>query len=313
MKLSRTLSIAALIFIGAINVNGQNQIHLSQYMFHQPFLNPASMGGLNEFNAALLHRNQWSGVNGAPKISGANTNLPVGTSKLHRIGFTFLSDKIGVNTTTNIGLSYAFKMKFSESTSLSLGATAGTDLMKSELSNVIVTENNDPIYSGNTPMFVLPSLKFGAYFRTKDFYAGFAIPNLLKNEVKYVSAYEGQTSFDITNLHYYLHLGYRYELNNELAILSSALIKEVVGSPMQFDLNLKAMFNEKFGVGISYRTPKKLVALFDIQLHSTIRLGVAYDYNFNEIRDFTFGTAEVMLIYTPKLSSAQPIIMSPRY
>lgn len=72
----KTGLILSLIFGLRPQTMAQQQMHLSQYALHQPFLNPASTAMIKNMNGALVYRHQWTGFEGAPKVAGVNFNVP---------------------------------------------------------------------------------------------------------------------------------------------------------------------------------------------------------------------------------------------
>ena len=50
-------------------VHAQQEVMTSQYMFNGLFLNPAYAGSHPYTSASLLHRDQWTGMAGAPTTS----------------------------------------------------------------------------------------------------------------------------------------------------------------------------------------------------------------------------------------------------
>jgi hypothetical protein len=65
------------IYLTQIDIKAQNQVNISQYMLYQPVLNPSAIGSYNDISVAVLHRNQWSGFNGAPKTNMLSVNSPI--------------------------------------------------------------------------------------------------------------------------------------------------------------------------------------------------------------------------------------------
>jgi len=290
----------------------QNQFHLSQYMVHQPFINPAAMGAFENLNGALFYKNQWVGFDGAPKLQGININTPLGKGN-NLVGFTFVNDQIGVNTNMDISGSYAYKIKTSAKSNLTFGLSATMKLIQSDYANV-ETPINDPLFQANSPMLVMPNFKFGTYFNTAKFYVGFAMPNLLHNDVQYVGGeFVGNTSFDIEQTHFYLHSGYKFVLNEKMDLNSSVLFKQVAGAPFQTDINILYEYNRKFGIGVSYRTSKEIIALAQFRINNMFKLAYAYDFNLGELNNYSSGSHEIMLLVDLKSSAKKPIIEAPRF
>lgn len=302
------------IFLGMIcsmGINAQNQFHISQYMLHQPFMNPAAIGSYANLNGAIFYKNQWTGFEGAPNFQGINLSSPLKGGNNH-LGFTFINDQIGVNTNMDISASYAYKIKTSSKSRLSLGLSASARLMQSNYASM-TDVSSDPLFQANTPMIFQPNFKFGSYFYTKKFYLGMSIPNILKNSIDYVNGYQGSTEFDVNDMHLYIQSGYTMTLSTSLDLTPSVLIKQVAGAPLQGDINAHLIFKKKLGFGLSYRTSKELAMLLNYQITDMFKLGYAYDMNFSELSNYSSGSHEIMLIFQQKKMKANAIIEAPRY
>lgn len=298
------------LFVG-LNVQSQNQFHIGQYAIHQPFINPASIGSFQEINMAVVYKNQWVGFDGAPHLGGINYNMPIGKQQKHFIGVNAIMDQIGVNTSTEVSATYAYKIKTGQNSRLIFGLSSSLNLVKANLNNIVAIDANDPLYTANTPTFALPNFKFGSYFFRKNFYVGFVVPNILQNRViEYDGSPQGEVKFNAANMHYYLHGGYKWRVKDKHDIIFSTLLKEVSGSPLQIDFNINTMFKDRFGVGISYRSSNEVMANLQIYIMPQLLLSYGFEYGFSALNDFYSGTHEVMMVY--RINSSNPTIAFPR-
>lgn len=303
--------IIVLALLTGLNGLGQNQFHIGQYAIHQPFMNPASIGTFQEINMAVVYKNQWVGFDGAPHLGGLNYNMPIGKAQKHFIGVNAIMDQVGINTSTEISGSYAYKIKTGDKSRLIFGLSASLNLVKADLDNITTIDVNDPLYTANSPTFALPNFKFGSYFYRNKFYIGFVVPNILENRViEQNGGPKGEFRFNAANMHYYLHGGYKWRIKDKHDVIFSTLLKQVSGSPLQIDFNINTMFKDRFGVGLSYRTSNELMANMQIYIVPQLLLSYGYEYGFSALNDFYSGTHEVMLIY--RVNSSNPTIAFPR-
>ena len=63
--------LTTLLFIGILSTGlfAQQDAQYTQYMYNLSVINPAYAGSKETMNIGLLHRNQWTGFDGAPKTS----------------------------------------------------------------------------------------------------------------------------------------------------------------------------------------------------------------------------------------------------
>lgn len=290
----------------------QNQFHLSQYMVHQPFINPGSVGAFENLNGSVFYRTQWTGFEGAPKVSGLNINSPLGVSKSN-LGLTLLNDKIGVNNTTDVSLNYGYTIQTSLKSKLSFGLSGTLRMIQNSYTDVETIGIEDPSFQANSPTLMMPNFKFGTYFNSRRFYLGFAIPNLFHNEGINDGGTAGNTTFDFTQMHLYLHSGYKFRVNKDFNLNVSTFIKQVSGAPLQSDLNILAEYQNKFGLGVSYRTSKELAALVQFRISKLFKLAYAYDFTLSKLGTYSNGSHELMLVFEIKNNLEIPIIEAPRF
>jgi type IX secretion system PorP/SprF family membrane protein len=310
-NLKRTVILAAGLFI-ASSAQSQNQFHLTQYMVHQPFINPASMGMFDNMNGSIFYKNQWTGFDGAPKLIGFNFNTPLGTGMKNRVGLTVVNDRIGVNSVTSISGSYAYSIKTGTSSTLSFGLAATLGLRQSDFADVSTTIV-DPEFQANTPTLAMPNFKFGAFYKAKNWYVGMSLPNMLKNTIEYTNEFSGATSFDLSDWHFYLHGGYSWAINENLDLNSSTIFKHVSGAPFQVDISTMMVIKKKFGIGVNYRTSKDISGLLRFRLNPMLEMAYAYDYNISDINKFSSGSHEIMIIFDIYNKDKKPDQAMPRY
>lgn len=308
----KKLGLLLLLSIVTFASLSQRSFQLSQYMLHQPFVNPASMASYQGLNGAIVHRSQWVGFDGAPVTQGISVNSPIKDGN-NSVGLTIVHDQIGLNRDISISGKYAYKFQVATNQYFSLGLDASIRMLQSNLADATVNDPGDEVFSSNTPTFMAPNFSFGAYYFKNRFYIGAAVPNLLANKIGYTSAYSLTTAFDASELHYYVHSGYKFIVNSNIDLNTSVLLKAVSGAPLQGDINFQFEFNKKFGIGVSYRTSKEIIGLVSFSVIKPLKIAYAYDYNMSETAQFSTGSHEIMLLfdfYQPKIA---PIIDLPRF
>jgi len=298
--------------ISAVVGFSQNQYHISQNMMYQPFINPSVIGSYSNLNGALFYKNQWTGFEGAPEIAGFSINSSMKNSN-HSVGLTLINDKIGISNIKDLSIAYSYKIKFNDKNYLTLGIAGTMILMQSNLGQLDIIQAGDPIFQSDTKTFAMPNAKFGTYYFRNNFYIGFAVPNILKNKIETSGIAAGITNFDAANIHYYLHSGYQFDINDTWKANTSILFKQASGSPLQIGLDGQVVYKDLIGAGLSYRTSKELVAMINYRINPQLKLGYAYDYNLNQIGSYSNGTHEIILLFEFIKDNAVPIIEVPRF
>jgi len=113
---------------------------------------------------------------------------------------------------------------------------------------------------------------------------------------------------------YYGIAGLVLDISKQIKFKPTVLSKFTNGAPASYDLSANFLFSEKLWIGASYRLNNAdgFGAILDFQVSNDVRLGYAYDMPTGQIRPYTTGTHEVILIYEVGFGKKGPA-KSPRY
>jgi|688.fasta_scaffold01713_7 type IX secretion system PorP/SprF family membrane protein len=300
-----TLSVA---FILSVSAFAQQKPMYSQYMFNMLNINPAYAGSRGAMSAVALYRNQWVGFPGAPRTTTFSFDMPIQNRKVG-LGMQLYDDRVGIERTTGFNAIYAFRFQFAGSGTLSLGLQAGLLNYQANYTEVNTYLPNDPAFSSNV-RGILPAFAAGVYYNSDKFYIGFSTPALLRTKIKYNNAAE-IASVSSRDLHLYLASGTVFDLNPDLALKPSILVKAVSGAPVEVDINCNLWLQNKISLGASYRTGDAIVGMVEYQVNQQLRFGYAYDKTFSNLGTLVNGTHEIMLRL--EFGSPSVRVSSPRY
>jgi type IX secretion system PorP/SprF family membrane protein len=257
----------------------------------------------------FFQRNQWLGIKGAPKTTSLSMDQSIKDGKMGW-GLQVYDDELGIEAATGFNGMLSTRIKVSEKGILSGGLSFG---MMNYRNNLIdVNNRNDP----NDQSFIRtdnqwnPSIGMGVYYNTDRFYAGVSTPNILKSRL---ASYENMnTSIQKSDdFHLFANAGYVFDLNEEVKLKPSTMVKMVSGAPIQADINMNIWLKDILGFGGSYRTGDAFVGMVELQATSNLRFGYAYDMPFNPLKYFTKGSHELMLRY--EIGNFKTKIKSTRY
>jgi type IX secretion system PorP/SprF family membrane protein len=300
--------LVVLILLVSSTAKAQQHPMYSQYMFNMMNINPAYAGSRGVGTVTALYRNQWEGIEGAPKTASVGFDMPVKTKKIG-IGFQVYDDKLGIERTSGFNASYAFRIQLTESGTLSLGLQAGLLNYRANYTESVTFQPGDPAFSRNISG-ILPAAAAGIYYNSDKFYLGVSTPALLNTKISYdnVASVSGVTGRD---MHLYLASGFVVNLNRDLVLKPSLLVKAVSGAPVEYDMNANLWISNTIAFGFSYRTGDAYVGMAELQLSRQFRIGYAYDKTFNSLGNLNTGTHELMLRY--EFGSTNGKVASPRY
>jgi|688.fasta_scaffold45319_4 type IX secretion system PorP/SprF family membrane protein len=309
----KVLFVIALCVIGLFNSKlfAQTEPMYSQYMYNMLGVNPAYAGNREALSLNFFQRNQWVGIKGAPKTTSISMDQSIKDGKLGW-GIQVYDDRLGVEAASGLNGMLSTRIQVSEKGILSGGLSFGMMNYRINLNDVNNRNNpNDPSFiSIDNPSKWNPSLGMGIYYNTDRFYAGLATPSILKARL---ASYENMiTSIQTSNaFHLFANAGYVFDINEDVKLKPSTMIKMVSGAPIETDINLNVWLKDLLGFGASYRTGDAFVGMVELQATSNLRFGYAYDMPFNPLKYFTKGSHELMLRY--EIGNFKTKIKSTRY
>jgi len=285
----------------------QFEPQFTQYMFNEMFINPAYAGTRDHISMTALYRNQWVGIDGAPKTQTFSAHAPLKNDKVG-LGLTVLNEEIGVTRDFAVFGNYAYKIPMGKGF-FSMGLQGGVINHQESLNNVITQDQSDNSFFG-TPKVVVPNAGFGIYYYARNYYGGLSVPRFIQNNVN-ASTGKAENKVDMSYWHYYLMGGYVHAINENIKLKPTFMLKVVEGAPLEADLGLNALLNETIWFGASYRTNDSWALIFQIQLTQQLRLGYSYDYTLTDLQQYNTGSHEITLGYDFSFNKNK--IVTPRY
>jgi type IX secretion system PorP/SprF family membrane protein len=292
-------------------VHAQTEPMYSQYMYNMLGVNPAYAGNREVLSLNFFQRNQWNGIKGAPKTTSVSMDQSIKDGKIGW-GMQVYDDRLGVEAATGFNGMLSTRIQVSKKGILSGGLSFGMMNYRINLNDVNNRNNtNDPSFiSTQNPSSWKPSLGMGVYYNTDRFYASVSTPSILKSRL--ASYQDLVASIDKTNaFHLFANTGYVFDINDELKLKPSTMVKMVSGAPVEADINLNVWIKDILGLGGSYRTGDAFLGMAELQATSNLRIGYAYDVPFNPLKYFTRGSNELMLRY--EFGNNKTKIKSTRY
>ena len=275
--------IALLLLLAIANESHSQSLPMySQYMYNMVNINPAYAGSRGVPSLSAIWREQWVGLPGSPSTKSFTYDLPTNDKKMG-FGVQLFDDKyVNYIKRTGLNLYYNIKIPVSEKGVLSMGLKGGLYNDTKNLNNAYLGASSqyltDVTFANNFNKIV-PLAGAGIYYNDDKFYAGFSAPDVLV--FSKVKDYNSDNAlFQVNEVHYFLTAGYSIDVNEDVQIKPSALLKATSGSPLAFDLNANVWLHDVVGAGISYRTKESVLAMVETQVTAQLRFGYAYDMPF---------------------------------
>lgn len=274
-----------------LSLNAQQVPLYSSYFFAPYLYNPARSGVEGSTEAMMLHRRQWTGIQGSPEtsvlgVNGSRNGGPVGWSVLGYSDRTSILNRLGLYG------NYSYAVKLSQDVELGFGLGAGYYNQQIDQSAVRTRD------AGDAASLVPPNrgtfdINAGINLKFANFSIGASSLQLLAPSVEYASEFGFNTI-----RHFVFNAQYDIKIGGDKSILSPmVLVRTAEIAPPQIDVG--AMFNlVEYGyVGAMLRTDYALIANAGFNLSEQLTLGYAYDFSTNEFASQFGNSHEFMLIY----------------
>jgi len=319
-------------FLCACLVNAQQRPHYTQYILNNYILNPAITGIENYVDVKMSMRDQWVGLNGAPKTMYLSAHGPLGKKDYrtsatsfqvpgenprgryywenytaaephHGIGMTVVNDKTGSFNRFTANLSYAYHLGLSPTTNLSGGFSAGITNVSIDRSKHDFSGTGDPFDPATGSSLsselnrIRPDLGVGLWLYSRNYFVGFSAQQIIPQKLTFTDDATFLTEGRLVP-HLFLTAGYRFMIGEDINAVPSMMIKYVQNSSnndFQPELNLKMQYRDLLWVGGSYRHQDGYAAMAGLNVSNTFNVGYAYDFTTTALNTVSKGTHEIMV------------------
>jgi len=259
-------------------VKAQQLPQIAQYMINNYAVNPAIAGMEDHYQVKTTIRNMWGGIEGAPQT----TILSIYGKKSENMGLGGIvySDKAGATSRIGGNVSYTHHFALSTSIKMSMGLSAGFLQYRLAKNQLTVLDPDDPFFQGGDVVRSIPDATFGLNAYAKNWYIGLSIPQLIGNNLdlldgNFYANWDKESEGKLLR-HYYILGAYEHVLNPFWSIEPSLLMKSVSTSN-QFDIGIKATWDDKLWFGTGYRTSGEISALAGYSIQDRYIIGYSYD------------------------------------
>lgn len=297
-----------LILIGLVlcvsGLRAQQDEQMSIYMYNPLYFNPAYAGSKDAISAVAVGRFQWVNYSGAPRSQWFSIHAPLMFKSLG-VGGHMVNDRIGKRHRTSVfaDVSGSIQLSKTNQSRIAAGLSVGVDVMGFDFTNATVTDVNDPFY-GMQVSTTKPNVGAGIYYYGNRHYIGISSPRLLEASIRTDQDLEKQ----ISARHFFIAVGYVFDLNSVLKLKPSTLIKYTPNAPVTFDVNVSLLSYERLWTGLMYRFNESVGANIGIIIKD-FTIGYVYDFPINGLIRYQSGSHEIFLqldIRTKKIPYTSP-------
>lgn len=308
---------------------GQAKPSYTQYILNNYILNPGLTGIENYTDIKLSHRNQWTGLNGAPVTNYISVHAPIGKSDMrtsatsfdvpgenprgksywenytapaahHGVGLVAINDKAGYINRWSVYGSYAYHKPLGLRTTLAAGINAGVSKVNLDRSKIDLgtIDPLDPAvgYSNGELRTLKPELGVGLWLYSASYFVGLSVLNVIPGKEKYIQDDKYGTYF---SPNYFLTAGYRFQVSDDVHILPSVMVQYWQPQLTGVHVNTKVQYMDKLWVGASYRYSDLISgysAMAGVNVSNSFNVSYAYEVaTTGRLRNYTGNTHEVVL------------------
>lgn len=279
-----------LVLLFRAALHGQQIPPLSQYMYNHYSINPAATGISDDLPLSFTYRKMWAGISGAPSIQYLSGNMNV--AQAMGAGINIFNYQAGPLRKTGVELTYSYHLEINPELKLAFGLSGLLYQFHLKKSELTVEDPDDPIFIGEEKM-IIPDASFGTYLYAENYFVGLSVPQLFNRNIDLKSdniLQEKQVR------HYYLFGGYNFEINQDLVLKPSLLLKFIEVGLFQVDVNTQVQYKDAFIFGLSYRSSDAVVFQLGFK-YEELLVGYSYDLSISGLNASTFGSHEIYVRY----------------
>jgi len=309
-------------------VHAQQKPIYTQYVLNNYIINPAITGIENYTDVKISHRQQWTGIDGAPVSTYISLQGPVGKKDYrtnitsfevpgenprgrsymqdytaaeshHGIGGIIISDKTGYLNRWGGYVTYAYHKGISAKTTLSAGFMAGLTAVSLDASKIEwgSLRADDPAVGYNTGEIskIKPEIGAGLWLYSAEYYVGASVLNIVPAKARFVKDDKYGSDF-VPQL--FVTAGYKFFVNDDVTLLPSVMVQYIKPFPVQVYTNAKLQYQDKVWIGSSYRFGDQLggfAAMAGLNVSNTFNVGYSYDISTSNLRNFSRNTHEIII------------------
>jgi len=305
------------VFLSLTTTQAQQLPQYAQYLQNNFLINPALAGIESYADARLGYRQQWAGLQDAPRTFYLTAHLPIGNpdfaiepasprfsfgqaqnrnvlpDRHGGAGFTILRDQTGPWDRFSVNVTGAYHYPLSDVWQISAGLSAGMTQHTLDFDQIHLANTQDPVVSVGKVNTFRPDVNAGLWLYSSDFYAGFSVQQLWPTKLKFRrSTYDWQGQLIP---HYFLTAGYRLPLADDWDFTPSILLKKAIHAPLSWDLNFKFSYRNSLWFGLSYWQKSAFIGWLGVRLAEKFIVNYTYEVALSSLNSATRGSHEISL------------------
>ncbi|MFT7611826.1 MAG: type IX secretion system PorP/SprF family membrane protein [Parvicellaceae bacterium] len=291
--------LAIIIIIGTALLGSKSysqQLELTNLYNQNLFIvNPAFAGDHGYPIAHMFHRQQWTGVSGAPASSLFTIHSPLGEK--NAIGAYISSDRAGLLERFSASGTYVYSVKINDDHKLGFGLSLGFYQNSINYSNIrIFDQTDDLVLNGGAITGSTFNADFGIRYSFKGLNIGISTPQIAETKINYNLINDEDGRFDLVR-HYTANISYKFVIKEDWNVTPLVFARYANGVPVSFDASAIVDYKDKIWVGGGYRHGAGIMAYLGTKIANQLSAAYSYEFSGSGMASYSGGSHEIAIGY----------------
>ena len=269
----------------------QQEKLLTHFMYDKMSVNPATTGTEDGISSAMVYRNQWDKIVGAPNSAVFNLEANLNKFLIGGAGISFYHDAIGFIKQNNLILNYSLPFQIREAGMFNVGLGLGIVNFGMDPDWITPSNNNNDVLLPKASSGTNLDLNLGLYWKSfKGYYVGISSTHINEPVIRSMNYVNKRHYFFVAGNRFVNLLGQGQDIELQ-TLVRSDLIKTAA------DINMRYFHKNLFYAGITYRTTESVCFLAGFYPIKNVTLGYSYDLTTNGLNTVSRGSHELLFRY----------------
>jgi len=283
------LALVSLLLLTGTTTFGQLEAGYSMYRLNPQVISPAHSGSTATSELTLMNRQQWMGIDGAPKTFVFSGNFKYRSQS--GLGLNAMLDQAGPMKITTFSMDYAYHSLLSSEWTFSGGIRAGLASLSLNFDDTNLLQQSDPSFVSRS------AIKFNTgwgikVFKRDGLFLSISQPRILKYDL-------GAGFKDVA--YFYAMAGTKIKATEKITIYPSALFRTASNLPLSWDANVLVNLAGKFDLGANFRNQESWGIRLGFQTTKKIYFGYVFEIPTSQMSRVSVQSHEIALRYQMKL------------
>jgi type IX secretion system PorP/SprF family membrane protein len=234
----RILIASFLFFVIAAPLQAQQRFRRSSFPVNSFLINPAVAGTEPVTVFGSSYRHQWAGFDGAPTttVFSAHSSFP------NQIGggiIVYNDDMGGAVSQTGVEITGSYQLRLPNSDAVSFGLSLQGTQFGFDSSDLNVWDQDDPALTGSRETTFGVDASTGMMIYGTDYFFGLAVSNLFQDKLGLTGVEQDLNE----HIRHYRFMGsYTTDINNEISVQTSGMIRLTEVTPAQIDIHSRMIY-----------------------------------------------------------------------